>query len=195
MKEEGSTSVMLVTGSAPAERFFRQILPRESFSPILSVRSAGEARRKMVETPSDIIMIYPPLPDEMGVKLAVDLSLCYENLSLLLIVKNAQYEQVAFETAEYGILTLPEPAGPTMVLQSAYVLAAVQRKLKKLEQKAESLREKMDEIKLVNRAKLILVAQLKMSEQEAHRFIEKSAMDRSLKRRVVAESIIRTYEN
>ncbi len=195
MKEERSISVMLVTGSDPAERFFQQLLPRKPFSPILSVHSAGEARRKMMETPCDIIMIYLPLTDEPGVELAEDLSLRYENLSILMIVPNTLYEQVAYAAEEYGILTLPEPAAPAMLVQSAYVLAAVQRKLKKLAKKAESLREKMDEIKLVNRAKLILVGQLKMREQEAHRFIEKTAMDRSMKRREVAESIIRTYED
>ena len=33
-----------------------------------------------------------------------------------------------------------------------------------------------------------------MSEDEAHRFLERSAMDSCVKLRTVAESIIRTYE-
>ncbi len=195
MKEEQSSSVLLVAGSASAEKFFQKILPIEKFSPILSVHSAGEAKRKMVDSPCDMVMIYTPLPDELGVQLAIDLMTTYETVGVLMIVKNEQYEQVAFSVEEYGILTLPEPPNPKMVLQSVFVLTAIQKKLKKLERKAESLKAKMDEIKLVNRAKLILVAQLKMSEQEAHRFIEKSAMDRCVKRRDIAESIIRTYEN
>jgi response regulator NasT len=53
----------------------------------------------------------------------------------------------------------------------------------------------MEEMRLVNRAKLILVQRFKMSEKDAHRFIEKNAMDRCVKRRTIAESIIRTYQN
>jgi len=48
---------------------------------------------------------------------------------------------------------------------------------------------------LVERAKRLLESQLQMTEQEAHRFIEKTAMDRCIKRRRVAEIIIRTYES
>ena len=53
----------------------------------------------------------------------------------------------------------------------------------------------MEDIRLVNRAKLLLIEQLKMSESEAHRYIEKRAMDTCVKRRKVAEDIIKTYEN
>ena len=41
----------------------------------------------------------------------------------------------------------------------------------------------------------ILIERLKMSEAEAHRYIEKQAMDTCTKRRIIAEKIIRTYEN
>ena len=63
------------------------------------------------------------------------------------------------------------------------------------EKEASSLQRKMEEIRLVNRAKLVLMEHLNMSEAQAHRYIEKSAMDSCTKRSEVAETIIRTYEN
>ena len=57
-----------------------------------------------------------------------------------------------------------------------------------------SLKRKLDDTRIVTRAKLLLMSRLKMSEAEAHRYIEKTAMDTGAKRREVAESIIRTYE-
>ena len=48
-------------------------------------------------------------------------------------------------------------------------------------------------LRLVNRAKLLLITELKMEEPTAHRFIEKQSMDRCITRREVAEEIIRTY--
>ena len=53
--------------------------------------------------------------------------------------------------------------------------------------------EKMKEIRLVNRAKWVLIDELKMSEADAHRYIEKQAMDRCVSRREIAEEIISTY--
>ena len=44
-----------------------------------------------------------------------------------------------------------------------------------------------------NRAKWLLIEQLKMTEAEAHRHIEKQAMDRCTTRREIALGIIKTY--
>ena len=57
-----------------------------------------------------------------------------------------------------------------------------------------TLQEKMEEIRLVNRAKWLLIEELKMTEQEAHRYIEKQAMDRCVTRRAVAEQILSIYQ-
>ena len=52
----------------------------------------------------------------------------------------------------------------------------------------------MEEIRLVNRAKWLLIGELNMTEQEAHRYIEKQAMDRCVTKRVIAEQILSTYK-
>ena len=51
----------------------------------------------------------------------------------------------------------------------------------------------MEEIRLVNRAKWLLITELKMTEPDAHRYIEKQAMNLCVPRRVIAEDIIKTY--
>ena len=51
----------------------------------------------------------------------------------------------------------------------------------------------MEEIRIVNRAKWLLISELKMDEQGAHRYIEKQAMDRCISKRIVAEEIMKTY--
>ena len=51
----------------------------------------------------------------------------------------------------------------------------------------------MEEIRQVNRAKWLLIEQLKMTETDAHRYIEKQAMDRCVSRREIAMGIIKTY--
>jgi response regulator NasT len=61
------------------------------------------------------------------------------------------------------------------------------------EKKELTFEEKMKEIRLVNRAKWLIISELHMTEPEAHRYIEKQAMDRCVTRGTVAEEIIRTY--
>ena len=56
-----------------------------------------------------------------------------------------------------------------------------------------TLEEKMGEIRLVNRAKWLLISELKMSEPDAHHYIERQAMDCCVSKKEIAENIIKTY--
>ena len=53
----------------------------------------------------------------------------------------------------------------------------------------------VEDIKLVDRAKLLLVTCLNMSEEQAHRYLEKQAMDLRVSRLEVAKQVIQTYQN
>ena len=57
------------------------------------------------------------------------------------------------------------------------------------------LKQKIEDIRIIDRAKCILISYLGMSEQEAHRYIEKKAMDMRITKRAVAEGILKIYEN
>lgn len=73
-------------------------------------------------------------------------------------------------------------------------LLATAERLRTLRDKTSSLQQRLDDSRIVARAKLLLISRLGMSEDDAHRYIEKTAMDSCLHRRDVAEGIIRTYE-
>ena len=72
-------------------------------------------------------------------------------------------------------------------------LVSARERLRKFEKKTLSIEEKMAEIRIVNKAKWILISELKMDEPNAHRYIEKQAMDQCITKREVSENIIRTY--
>ena len=46
----------------------------------------------------------------------------------------------------------------------------------------------------MDRAKCVLIQYLNMTETQAHRYIEKQAMDLRTTRRQIAEGILKTYE-
>lgn len=73
-------------------------------------------------------------------------------------------------------------------------LLATAERLRTLHDKTSSLQQRLDDSRIVARAKLLLISRLGMSEGDAHRYIEKTAMDSCLPCRDVAEGIIRTYE-
>ena len=66
--------------------------------------------------------------------------------------------------------------------------------MRKTEKKTLSIEEKMAEIRLVNRAKWLLIERENMTEAEAHRYLEKRAMDLRVSRVEVAKQVIQTYQ-
>lgn len=187
-------SLLLVTASRETAESIARAVPAERFAPIRSVPGAGEARAEMQARLCDIVVIDAPLADEAAARLTADLSE-HNAAGVLLLVDPEQYDAAFDKACACGVMVLKKPLDPDALNQALGVLASAGVKLRKMTDRAETLQAKMDEIQLVNRAKLLLVQKLRMTEAEAHRFIEKSAMDRCEKRLQIAENIIRTYDN
>lgn len=59
----------------------------------------------------------------------------------------------------------------------------------------EKLRHMVEDMKIINRAKFLLISCLNMSETQAHRYLEKQAMNLRISKLQVAKQVIQTYEN
>ncbi len=185
--------VLIVSSNDAAYQHLVELLPSDDFFPVFRAASAGEAKRMLVSDPADIVIINAPLSDEFGTELALDLS--HGTAGILLLVKSDYFDQVCCKVENDGILTVARPASKQMIFGAIRLLVAMSSKLGKMEKKNKTLQEKMEDIRAVNRAKWLLIENLKMSEKDAHYYIEKQAMDTRLSRKEVAENIIRTYDN
>lgn len=94
----------------------------------------------------------------------------------------------------YGVLTLSKPTNMQMVAQNLRILCATRERMRQMEAKQATVEEKIEEIRLVNRAKWLLIECLGMTEPEAHRYIEKQSMDQRISKREAAEAVIKTYK-
>lgn len=184
---------VLVVGSG--DKIFDYIsdmLPKSGYEPLMRANDAGEARRMLPDTPADIVIINTPLTDEFGTELALDLA--ESPMGVLLLVKSELYDQVCYKVEDSGVLTMSKPMTRQGFYSAVKLLTAMSARLTKMEKKNRSLQEKMADIRVVNRAKWLLIERHRMTEEDAHYFIEKQAMDMRLSRREVAENIIRSYD-
>ena len=186
--ERRQFSALVVSKSEKTADTLSAVLKSNAFSKVLRADSAGAARRMTLKQPVDVVVINTPLADDFGTQLAMDLS--EKNMGVLVFVKKDVYDPVSYKLEEYGIVTLPKSVERTALNQSLKMLKAMGVKLAKLEAQKSSLESKMREIRLVNRAKWLLISHLSMSEEEAHRYIEKEAMDACVKKSEIAENII-----
>ena len=186
-------SVLLVSSSPKFNESMPALLPESRFYPVTAVSDVSSARRRLLENKYDIVIINTPLPDDFGTRLA--LYICENSgAGVLLLVKAEHYPDINGRVSQFGVLVLPKPTTSQAASQSLQLLCGTRERLRRMEQKTASIEEKMEEIRIINRAKLLLMEQLKMTEKEAHRFIEKQAMDRCVTRITIAQSILSTYK-
>ena len=184
--QERTYSVLIVTASDSFTAKIMPLLPVTDYWPVTTVHSIGEAHRKIAETAFDIVLINAPLPDDFGMRLAVDICTS-SGAGVLLLVRNDQFDDIYAKVVSYGVLTLSKPT-------NMRILCATRERMRQMEAKQATVEEKIEEIRLVNRAKWLLIECLGMTEPEAHRYIEKQSMDQRLSKREVAESVIKTYK-
>lgn len=134
-----------------------------------------------------------PLPDDAGIRFAIDLGNA-KGTVVLLCVRAELHDVIRERVSEYGVFTLSKPLSRPVLSLALNWMASTRERLRKLEKKTLSVEEKMEEIRLVNRAKWLLISELKMDEPQAHHYIEKQAMDRCISKKEVAEEIIKTYK-
>mgnify|MGYP002731984073 FL=1 len=185
-------SVLVVSSNSRFNDAIISLLPYSEYYPVCFVSNIAAARREILARTYDFIIINAPLPDDVGTRFAIDICARTESVVLLLL-KSDSYEQINSRVQPYGVFTLPVPTPMQTLKQGLKWMAAARERMRKMAKKALTIEEKMEEIRQVNRAKWILIEQLKMTEEEAHHHIEKQAMDRCCSKKEIALGIIKTY--
>ena len=168
-------------------------LEHEAVASISTAQNGAEARRITAQSDFDLVVIDTPLSDEEGEGLSISISEC-TTAGIILLVDPQKEEEAANLVEDYGILVLPSDSTPQSFYRTVKILSVARRRLLQLENENNMLHHKIEEIRIVDRAKLILIQVLKMTEPQAQRYIEKQSMDLRQSRLATAETILRTYE-
>lgn len=188
---ERTYCVLLVSCSEAFNKATDDVLPASKYN-TQTASSISEAKRMLADKAFDFVIINSPLPDESGAKFAIDCC-TVRNTVVLIFARADVYSDIHDKVIRHGVFTLSKPTSKLYVLQALDWMAASRERLRKLEKKTFSVEERMEEIRVVNRAKCLLISELKMTEPEAHHYIEKRAMDSCIAKREVAEKIIKMY--
>lgn len=185
-----SYSVLVVTKDPKISSLVSVMLMAPMFELVLC-SDLNEARRKANEKNYSIILV--DSGEGEGTDFAVDIS---DSSSVIMLMVNAgNFDQISYRVESYGIITLTKPFDQFYFYNMIKVAIAVNYKIRAFSSQTMKLKEKMEEIRLINRAKMLLMEKLSMTEEQSHHYIEKEAMDRCIKRLAIAREIINTYDN
>ena len=155
-------------------------------------RSASDARCKLLENPYDIVIVNAPLPDEFGSRLCMDASRNNGTIAVI-FAANDTFEEIYAKESVHGVFVVRKPTSRSLISQALSLTVCARERLRNLEKKAVKAESKLDDFRIVNKAKWLLIEHEDMSEAEAHRYVEKSAMDAGITKRLAAQIIINSY--
>ena len=185
---------LLVSSSEAQTQRISALLTRAHIVPFDHAGSARQALEQFDAGGIDGVLIAEPIAGSSGRELALQLKKRH-CMAVLLLAAPEHADAAAALLEQSGVLVLPNDAPESLIVQTIRLLTAVRIQLEQMQHKTEKLEAKVADIRIITRAKLLLVQHLQMTEAEAHKYIEKQAMDTSMRRRTIAENIIRTYED
>ena len=185
--------ILLVSQFEKFNETIKSILDPRSYELVIS-SSASEAKRLLIERSFDIVIVNTPLKDELGVLFSIDVSYRLK-LGVLVLAKENIYADVYEKTNEFGILTISKPTSKETFLQALRLITSTLEKINmsKSSEPKKSLDERMKEIRLINEAKLLLIKNKNYTEDEVHKWLEKTSMDLRVKKIDLAKHIIDIY--
>ena len=185
---------LIVSAGASSNEYISARLAELGYTRPTIIPSGAEARRRMLESDFELIVVNAPLPDEFGHDLCSS-AVEKTDAGVVLLAKAAAAEQLLAPMSEQGVLLLSKPFSNTLFLQAIHLAAASNHRLQLLRQENARMQEKIAQVRLVSHAKCCLVEREQMSEDAAHRYIEKRAMDTRRSRAEIAQEILDSYED
>jgi response regulator NasT len=184
---------LIVSGAQKSRQLLTAYMKAAGFGRILTAGTGAQVRGAAEPWDADVVLINAPLPDEYGDELALAVTAATE-AAVILLVKDEQADEVADRVEDEGVLVIGKPINQTLMRQAIRLARAARKRVLGLRTENRKLQSKIEEVRLVDRAKCALIQYLSMTEPQAHHYIEKQAMDMRVTRREVAEGIIKTYE-
>ncbi len=143
---------------------------------------------------TDILVMKFPLEDGSGIDQILDLALKNSHLQTILLVRRDVYEQVSYRCRDSQIFVLSLPVQLQLMTQALRFMMAMSRGMAERYEEVLRLRKKLSEIGYITKAKCLLIQHRGMSEEEAHYYLERMAMNRCLSKKEIALEIIDSAE-
>ena len=185
--------VLLICDSDKASEFCRDILKKQGFPDVFVCKNGPDAKRRLLEHDYELTIVNAPLRMESAESVAIDIA--ERNVSqVILLVKNEHFDEVHAHTRDYGVITVTKPIHARELSMAIDFSHIAQSRIKMMVQENKKLQKKMNELKFINHAKILLVQYEELTEEEAHKKIERCAMDERKSRLVISKEIIDRYE-
>ena len=130
-------SVLIVSASRTFNDALQPLLPESKYTPVKLVTSISLAKQVLTERSFDYVIVNSPLPDDAGIRFAIDTSRSREAV-VLLLVRSELHEEVHDRVVEHGVFTLPKPTSKQLIAMVLGWMSSARERLREWRKRKEN---------------------------------------------------------
>ena len=155
------------------------------------VGSGREAAALALDVAPDVVLLDVHMPDGSGIQAAEEITQALPGTAVVLFSGDPSVSLTERDiTATSAIAFLPKPAPPKVIDSTLRLAVSRARELAAARKDATTARRQLEDRKLIERAKGILMRRTGSSEQEAYRMLQRTSQDRSVPMVEIAQTVI-----
>ncbi|MDE6728463.1 MAG: ANTAR domain-containing protein [Oscillospiraceae bacterium] len=140
----------------------------------------------------DAVIVSTPLRSEFGLNFVTETSKS-SGAAIVILSRADIAEDVQGRIKFTGAFVIGKPFPKSVLANTVKMAILAKENIMRLEQEKDELSKQLDDVKIIDRAKCCLIEYLNLTENQAHRHIQKLAMDTRRSQREIADDILRTY--
>jgi response regulator NasT len=155
------------------------------------VGTGREAAALARDVAPDVVLLDVHMPDGSGIQAAEEITQALPGTAVVLFSGDPSVSLTERDiAATSAIAFLPKPAPPKVIDSTLRLAVSRARELAAARKDATTARRQLEDRKLIERAKGILMRRTGSSEQEAYRMLQRTSQDRSVPMVEIAQTVI-----
>ncbi len=155
------------------------------------VGTGREAATLARDVGPDVVLLDVHMPDGSGIEAAEEITRALPGTAVVLFSGDPSVSLTERDiAATSAIAFLPKPAPPKVIDSTLRLAVSRARELAAARKDATTARRQLEDRKLIERAKGILMRRTGSSEQEAYRMLQRTSQDRSVPMVEIAQTVI-----
>ena len=192
---EAPIRIVLAEDDDNARETLVDLLASFGYDVVDAVCCGREAVASARESAPDVVLLDVRMPDGTGTEAAAEIAAELPHVAIVLFTGDPSLTLSPDQTSPTAaVLYLPKPTPPAVLDSTLRLAVRRSRELRTAREDASTARRQLEERKLIERAKGILMRRTGSTEQEAYRILQRSSQDRSVSMADIARTVIESEQ-
>lgn len=191
MSDSTPIRILVAEDDANARSVVVDLLAALGHIVVAEVATGREAIERAREVTPDVVLLDVHMPDGSGIEAAEEIRNSVPGAAVVLFSGDQSVTLSERDVAATAAIAfLPKPTPPRMLDSTIRLAVSRARELSSAKHEAQEAKAQLENRKIIERAKGILMRRTGSSEQEAYRILQRTSQDRSVPMVEIAKAVL-----